>query len=394
MSKVLKVAITGGPCGGKTTSLQLIANTFREKGYKVYTISETATDLINSGVKPYGDDKIAITDFQDYIFMNQVNKENLYDEIAEKDDKDVIIICDRGILDNRAYLTDEQFEQILEKHNMTEAEIIPKYDLVVHLVTCANGKPEEYSNGNNKARTETLIEAIKKDKDTQDSWASHPNFRIIGNETGFNEKMERVLNLIRGALGQNEIVRKEKYTVKEIDFSKLYNVHMIKQEIEEFVTRYSDTEDEMYRKTTINGDSYYTCPYIKKIPETGEYVKIYRKITEEEYYEALKCLPIEPIRNTRYSFVYDNESYKLDVYSNPDELVTIEQEIIKGGHEKIPPFISVGKKITDDDNYKYSNMFEKLIEKEKNEDKSKGKSLLKEFFPFKSSKKNIERDDD
>ena len=53
MYKHMKVAVTGGPCAGKTTAMQKIVDEFTEKGYKVFVVSETATELINGGVAPW-----------------------------------------------------------------------------------------------------------------------------------------------------------------------------------------------------------------------------------------------------------------------------------------------------------------------------------------------------
>ena len=45
MKTIKKIVITGGPCSGKSTMLNLIENTFKEKGYKVLIVSETATEI-------------------------------------------------------------------------------------------------------------------------------------------------------------------------------------------------------------------------------------------------------------------------------------------------------------------------------------------------------------
>ena len=54
MKTIKKIVITGGPCSGKSTMLNLIENTFTEKGYKVLIVSETATELIRGGISPLG----------------------------------------------------------------------------------------------------------------------------------------------------------------------------------------------------------------------------------------------------------------------------------------------------------------------------------------------------
>ena len=117
MYKHMKIAVTGGPCAGKTTALQEIVEEFTEKGYKVFVISETATDLITSGAKPFGDNPIEILEFQRLVLEVQLYKERLFERIAESTQQDTIILCDRGVMDNRAYITNKQFKQLLQEYN-------------------------------------------------------------------------------------------------------------------------------------------------------------------------------------------------------------------------------------------------------------------------------------
>ena len=50
---ITKIVITGGPCAGKTTAMNWISNAFRERGYDVLFVPETATELITGGVAPW-----------------------------------------------------------------------------------------------------------------------------------------------------------------------------------------------------------------------------------------------------------------------------------------------------------------------------------------------------
>ena len=58
-----RIVLTGGPGSGKTTVLNSIVNIYSSLGVKVIVVSETATEIINSGIKPFGDDKIDLLDF-------------------------------------------------------------------------------------------------------------------------------------------------------------------------------------------------------------------------------------------------------------------------------------------------------------------------------------------
>lgn len=106
-----KIVLTGGPCAGKTTAISKIEEELTSLGYYVIIIPESATELINSGIKPFGNSKIDLLNFQKLILNYQLGKENFYQQAIKLLDKDTkcIIICDRGALDNQAYITKEQF---------------------------------------------------------------------------------------------------------------------------------------------------------------------------------------------------------------------------------------------------------------------------------------------
>ena len=109
MKQIHRIVITGGPCAGKTTAMQKIVQEFTEKGYKVFVIAETATELINGGIKPFGNDPINAIEFQRYIMGTQLYKEHMFEKIANSTNKDTLILCDRGLFDNKAYLSNNVF---------------------------------------------------------------------------------------------------------------------------------------------------------------------------------------------------------------------------------------------------------------------------------------------
>lgn len=363
--KILRIVITGGPCGGKTTAIEEITKLFREQGYTVMSVNEAATELINDGVKPFGsdNDRLPLIDFQRIVLEEQLAKEKTRDMAAGYCSNDkVVILYDRGILDNRAYITDEEFKSLIDAKGITEAEILHRYDLVIHLVTAADGKEEYYTKENNEARTETPEEAREKDRRTMEAWSTHPNQKIVGNDTLFDEKMKKVSNIIRGFLGENEVVDQEKYKVEVggIDYVVLSNfisVHMLREEIQEFVKSYEDNEDEMYRKSTINGSSYYTYTKIK-YHQDGTKTTVHKNVTEEEYLDNLHKASGKEITKTRYDFIYDGERYRMDFYDNPANLITLERDITRKKKKSLPPFIKENdiSPITNDRDFSEANI--------------------------------------
>lgn len=122
--KCLKIALTGGPCGGKTTSIDEVVLEFMEKDYRVLVVPEAATILINMGIKPFGENKIDNIEFQRLVIDLQLKLESYAEEEAKKSDKKTIILCDRGIMDDKAYVTKEQFIELLKERNLTQFEFV------------------------------------------------------------------------------------------------------------------------------------------------------------------------------------------------------------------------------------------------------------------------------
>ena len=114
--EITKIVITGGPCAGKTTAMSWIQNMFTELGYHVIFVPECATELITAGIS--GTTCKSVVDFQTALMKLQIERENIYEEAAKtsKHDK-ILIICDRGIMDSKAYLLDLEFSSVLNHLN-------------------------------------------------------------------------------------------------------------------------------------------------------------------------------------------------------------------------------------------------------------------------------------
>ena len=70
-----KIVLTGGPCSGKSTALSNIKETLENLGYNVFIVNEAATELINNGIKPFGENAISMYDFQKYVIDYQLKQE-------------------------------------------------------------------------------------------------------------------------------------------------------------------------------------------------------------------------------------------------------------------------------------------------------------------------------
>ena len=53
VGELIIIITTGGPCGGKTTAQNRLATFFESLGWRVFRVPETATILLNGGVRIY-----------------------------------------------------------------------------------------------------------------------------------------------------------------------------------------------------------------------------------------------------------------------------------------------------------------------------------------------------
>lgn len=195
-SIVKKIVLTGGPCAGKSSSLELIENYLKDNGYVVYIVQESATELINSGIKPFGDNAIDLLSFQEIILKYQLEKEKLIENVAKvyETNKNIIILYDRGLIDNKAFIGQNSFNEILDKYNLCEKDILNRYDLVIHLETAAKGSG--YTKDNNKARSEDKERAIELDNNTFEAWKKHNNLIKVKSCEDFSEKQKNIISII------------------------------------------------------------------------------------------------------------------------------------------------------------------------------------------------------
>lgn len=202
--KVFKICLTGGPCAGKTTALSRIVETFAPE-FTVYTLPEVATMTFSSGVTILPDTftEESHKKFTQSICQMQIHIENYFETIASLQNKKVLIVTDRGVCDNFAYCSPENKQKIMQEANWSMNFLCnERYDMVLHMVTAAQGASEFYTLENNSARWETKELAVHFDEKGRKEWMSHPNFVIVDNSRyGFEQKIQRVLKSVGNLIG-------------------------------------------------------------------------------------------------------------------------------------------------------------------------------------------------
>lgn len=360
--KITKIVLTGGPCAGKTTAMNWIQNFFQKQGYKVLFIPETATELITGGLTPW--ETKTNSDFESILFDLQMKKEKLFEEGAKKLSNDkILIVCDRGLLDNKAYMPKRDFDYLLKSKKLNEVKLRDSYDAVFHLVTAAKGA-KEYYNLDNAARTETIEEATKLDDSLIASWTGHPHFRIIDNSTDFENKMKRLLKEISNVLGEPEPYEIErKFLIEMPDLEYLSNLpNCEKVQIVQTYLKSNDDEEIRIRQRGSNGS--FTYSKTRKINVNNlKRIEVEERLTEEEYINEL--LNADPTRGQiikdRYCLSYNNQYFEIDIYPFFKDKAIAEIELDSENQKiDIPPFIEVIDEVTDDLRYRNSEIAKQI----------------------------------
>lgn len=357
--EITKIVITGGPCAGKTTAMSWIQSNFTKMGYTVLFVPETATELITGGVAPWtcGSN----VEYQKCQMKLQLEKEKIFAQgAATMPVHKVLIVCDRGALDNKAYMTDLDFACVLESLGCNEVELRDNYDAVFHLVTAAKGAEKFYTTANNTARTETVEQAAALDDKLIAAWTGHPHLRIIDNATDFEDKLKRLIAEISSFLGEPEPLEIErKFLIEYPDVAELEKLPNC-QRVEIIQTYLSarEGEESRVRQRGIDGNYVYFQTTKKPVSDMKR-VEVERRLTKDEYLRLLMNADpnCRPIRKTRYCLTSENQYFEIDVYPFWQDKAIMEIELANETAEiRFPVQIKVIKEVTDDDSYKNASL--------------------------------------
>ena len=357
--EITKIVITGGPCAGKTTAMSWIQSNFTKLGYRVLFVPETATELITGGVAPWtcGSN----TDYQKCQMKLQLEKEKIFAQgAASMPVEKVLMVCDRGALDNKAYMTDLEFACVLEALGCNEVELRDSYDAVFHLVTAAKGAEQFYTTANNATRTETVEQAAALDDKLIAAWTGHPHLRIIDNATDFEDKLKRLMAEISAFLGEPEPYEIErKFLIEYPDIAELEKLPNCQRvEIIQTYLTAPEGEESRVRQRGIDGNYIYFQTTKKTVTDLKR-VEVERRLSQEEYLRLLmEADPAcRPIRKTRYCLTYDNQYFEIDVYPFWKDKAILEIELATETTQvRFPKKIRVIREVTEDDAYKNASL--------------------------------------
>lgn len=357
--EITKIVITGGPCAGKTTAMSRILKDFSRKGYTVLFVPETATELITGGVAPWTCGTNA--EYQVCQMQLQLEKERIFEQAAvTMPAKKILIVCDRGAMDNRAYMTDEEFSSVLSVIGQTEAGLRDSYDAVFHLVSAAKGAEQFYTVENNSARTETVEQAAALDDKILSAWQGHPHHRVVGNAMEFEDKMNRLVGEITAFLGEPDPFEfTRKYLIEFPDTALLESLpNCRRMEIVQTYLYTPSGEESYLRKRSADGNSTYFHTAQRPALDQKR-IEVERRLSKNDYKRLLSNADpaCRPICKTRYCLNFGEYYCDIDVYPFWNDKAIMEMELSsESAPIHFPEMVKVIREVTNDEAYRNTTL--------------------------------------
>lgn len=357
------LVLTGGPAAGKTTALAHLVEHLTGRGWRVLTVPEAATVLIGSGLDDIGHlaahDRPTYLAAQSALVELQLGLHATYQHLADgfaATGAKVVVLHDRGIADNAAYMTHEEYENTLATHGLTPTGAHELYDSVIHLRSAAvpdgNYDGSGYTTANNTARTETAAQAAHLDESTLSGWATHRHLAVIGAHGDFAAKLTRTLTAVAGALGDPEPLEIERKFLLATTPDLTHPVLAAAPTVDIFQTYLPSTVEgeQRVRSRTVAGVTTFTHT-TKSDVDSAVRVEVETPLGEEKYRLMLGLADPDtvPVTKTRRVFVVGNQRFELDELHSPVTGWLLEVELITTDDPvAVPAFLGPVTEVTDD----------------------------------------------
>ncbi|KAK0393157.1 hypothetical protein QR680_000080 [Steinernema hermaphroditum] len=193
-----KIVLTGGPCSGKTTLVSQLAERVKNEygdEWQVFTAMEASTLLYSGGVarQSLTLDQLAV--WQRDMLLTIFRLEEVFENIAMNEQKKhTMIICDRGGMDPKAFTKrEDQWNRIINSLNVSEDNILNRYDLILRFHTAPR---KHYEKSTNKSRREDYQQAQIVNERYDAIWCEHRSFHNIPADLDMKERSDRAFDEI------------------------------------------------------------------------------------------------------------------------------------------------------------------------------------------------------
>lgn len=305
----------------------------------------------------------------------QIKLEDTFNDLAVNEGKKSVLLCDRGLMDGSAYVSQEQWDAVLDEMGWSPVQLRDKrYDLVLHLVTAADGAPDFY-NKSNEARYESEDQAIGVDQKLQKAYLGHHGFFIVDNrEKDFAQKIDMAVKIVTKNLGlptPNSLFKK--FLIK-IDNPLDHTT--IGFPPQEYVDVFEVEETLLMPEFTVSVDSEEQVEvYLRKRGKNYQYVhnleirytQNNKRISEQKIITARKYLELyqqrDPnkitLKKKRTCFIWRGQPYQVDTLLNVEGTPVFLRAEVQHDKLVIPDFINVIRDVTKENDLTSKHMASK-----------------------------------
>nr|CAD7600830.1 unnamed protein product [Timema genevievae] len=334
-TRVYKVVLTGGPCGGKTTGQSRLCTFFENLGWKVFRVPETATVLLSGGIKFSDLSAEEAFTFQENLLKTMVQIENTFFSLGDSCTRDCLIICDRGAMDASAcvmfpsvpsVISPEKWGRMMAANSWNPVELRDnRYNQICHLVSAANGAEDFYSTEDHACRSEGIELAKELDYNAAAAWVGHPYFDVIDNSTDFETKICRMIASVCQKLGIDTgdrlltNSRKLKFLVNgPLPSDAAFPPYQDFDVVHNYLQTKTSKMQTRLRKRGQNGHWSYIHT-IRKPKIRNQVVEVKTQLTHRDYINMLAQRDDShfTIFKKRRCFLLNNQYFQLDIYREP-----------------------------------------------------------------------------
>jgi len=371
---IWKLVLTGGPCAGKTTGQTRLSTFFENLGWQVFRVPETANVLLSGGIKLDGLSSDEVKDFEINLLKTNIQIEKTYFDLAKRTKKNCLVICDRGIMDISAYISREQWEEILSECDLDETDLRDnRYNQVIHMISAAKGAEKFYTLENHTSRSEDLDTARMLDTKAAEAWVGHPNVDSVGNTgSNFQHKINALISKVTWSIGLDigDRLMKNARKVKFVVDGPLPPDNSFPERFRDFevLHHYLQTPNKSMQSRLRKRGRKGKWTYVHTIRRVidGQLIEVKKTLSHRDYltlltqedpnhYEAYKI---------RRCFLWKNQYYQLDIYKDPchdrckgmmllETYTTLSRDELK---ERLPEFLTLGPEVTGEPAFSMYNL--------------------------------------
>lgn len=339
--KISHIVIEGGPAGGKTTAIPIIAKYFKDHGYLVLISRETPTWLCEEFGYDLRDGtrNISNEDFQELVLGSVIEQEQrLWMRAVKSGCEKVLILSDRGRFGGMGYVDREWYLRMAKQKFGQHMKELYNYDGCIFLQSLAVDQPEKYLEvmRSNPARREVdVVSGVEQNNNSLKACLGVGRLTIINNQTSLEEKIKRAIKVIEHYVGDSEYERKfaakdsATLSFKEaIRFFKECNVAALPAFISQAYLVLTDEDRakgiraKRVRSLQLGSkeepETYYLTKKGSKVAGGG--AEFENAITQKEYLNYVQY-EVDPgslvIYKTRFYFIAEGRYWELDVFMTP-----------------------------------------------------------------------------